>query len=77
LNIFFNKKPDIVAMIFWCINKKPNPVKVGINGMFNSLQTMEAAIDILNVKEKTADGFVSNIIFLSSRCNLICWKPLN
>jgi hypothetical protein len=38
---------------------------------------MAAAIDILNVKEKTTDGFVFKNIFLSSRCSLICWKPLN
>ena len=64
-------------MIFRCINKNPNPVKVGMNGMCNDLQTMAAAMDILKVKEKTADGLVSNSIFLSSQCSLICLKPLN
>jgi hypothetical protein len=52
-------------------------VKVGMNGMCNDLQTMAAAMDILKVKEKTADGLVSNSIFLSSQCSLICLKPLN
>jgi hypothetical protein len=45
--------------------------------MCNDLQTMAAAMDILKVKEKTADGLVSNSIFLSSQCSLICLKPLN